>query len=117
MVVLTVGLGAAPWTALLLAATFAAYGLIKNRVALGPVISVFVETLILAPLALLWLWGLHTGALDRPRRAAGRLSSAAISASSAMLAFSGAADRRAADPLLLCGAAASPMRRSGWCST
>lgn len=61
VVVLTVGLGAAPWTALVLAASFGAYGLVKNRIDLGPVISVFMETLILSPFALLWLWGMHTG--------------------------------------------------------
>jgi len=59
VVVLTVGLGVAPWLALMLAATFASYGLIKQGVALGPVISVFVEMLILTPLALVWLWGIH----------------------------------------------------------
>ena len=59
VVVLTVGLGVAPWLALMLAATFASYGLIKQGVALGPVISVFVEMLILTPLALVWLWGVH----------------------------------------------------------
>jgi chloramphenicol-sensitive protein RarD len=62
VVVLTVGTGVAPWTALAIAGTFAAYGLIKNRVRMGPVVSVFVETLLLAPLALVWLWGMHTGA-------------------------------------------------------
>ena len=61
VVVLTVGHGAPPWTAILIASTFAAYGLVKTRVPLGPMMSVFVETLILAPLALVWLWGLHTG--------------------------------------------------------
>jgi chloramphenicol-sensitive protein RarD len=54
------GLGAAPWTALLLAGSFAAYGLIKGGVPIAPVVSVLIETLLLAPLALLWLWGVHT---------------------------------------------------------
>jgi chloramphenicol-sensitive protein RarD len=61
VVVLTAGLGAAPWIALLLAVTFGLYGLIKKQVALGPVISVFLETLWIAPLAGLWLVGLHAG--------------------------------------------------------
>jgi chloramphenicol-sensitive protein RarD len=61
VLVLTIGHGAAPWTAILIASTFAAYGLVKKRVLLGPMMSVFVETVILAPLALLWLWGLHSG--------------------------------------------------------
>ena len=55
--------------------TFAAYGLVKNRVALGPMMSVFVETLILAPLALVWLWGLHAG--PGPTSAGGRAASSA----------------------------------------
>ena len=59
---LTLGQGAAPWTALAIAATFGAYGLLKTRVRVGPVVSVFVETLLLAPLALVWLWGMHSGA-------------------------------------------------------
>lgn len=86
--VLTIGLGTAPWTALMLASTFSAYGLIKNRVALGPVISVFIETLILAPLALIWLWGMHTGAwTDLGGRTGGMFGRDL--ATSAMLAFSG----------------------------
>ena len=52
VVVVTLGTGAVPWTALAIAGTFGAYGLIKNRVRVGPVMSVFVETLLLAPLAL-----------------------------------------------------------------
>jgi chloramphenicol-sensitive protein RarD len=88
VLVLTVGLGAAPWVALLLAVTFAAYGLIKNRVPFGPVISVLVETLLLAPLALVWLWGLHTGAwTDLGGRSGGYFGRDL--ATSAMLAFSG----------------------------
>jgi chloramphenicol-sensitive protein RarD len=58
---LTWGLGAAPWLALLLAGTFGGYGLVKSRMALGPVISVFFETAMLTPLALIWLWGLGAG--------------------------------------------------------
>jgi chloramphenicol-sensitive protein RarD len=57
--VLTWGLGVAPWVALALAATFGVYGLIKRGVPSGPVVSVTAEVLLLAPLALLWLWGVH----------------------------------------------------------
>jgi chloramphenicol-sensitive protein RarD len=59
---LGIGLGAPPWTALLLASTFSLYGLIKGQISIGPVVSVFVETLLLAPIALVWLWGMHSGA-------------------------------------------------------
>jgi chloramphenicol-sensitive protein RarD len=61
VVALTLGLGVAPWLALMIAGTFAAYGLVKAQLPLGPVIGVFFETLLLAPLALVWLWGLHGG--------------------------------------------------------
>ena len=53
VIVLTLGLGTAPWLALWLAVTFGLYGLVKARLALGPVVSVAAEVLLLAPLALL----------------------------------------------------------------
>ena len=59
VVVLAAGLGAAPWISLALAFTFGFYGLMKKRVAAGPVVSVTTEVLILAPLALIWLAGVH----------------------------------------------------------
>lgn len=58
VVVLTWGLGAAPWIALSLAGTFALYTLVKTRLAQGPVLSVTAETLLLLPFATgfaLWL--------------------------------------------------------------
>lgn len=63
---LTLGLGAPPWIALVLGVTFGGYGLAKNRLGLGPVVSVFFETGLLAPLALTWLIGLHSGAWGDP---------------------------------------------------
>lgn len=53
--VLTLGLGAAPWISLVLAATFGIYGVLKKRVISGPVVSVTAEVLVLAPFALIWL--------------------------------------------------------------
>ena len=61
VVVLAVGLRSPPWVALVLAATFSLYGLIKARVPQGPVLTVLVETLLLAPMAVVWLWGVHVG--------------------------------------------------------
>lgn len=58
--VLTWGLGVAPWISLVLAFTFGFYGLLKKGSAAGPVVSVTAEVLLLAPLALIWLWGVHT---------------------------------------------------------
>lgn len=56
---LTLALGVTPWVSLLLAGTFALYGLAKRRVTAGPVVSVTTEVLMLAPLALIWLVGVH----------------------------------------------------------
>ena len=59
VVLLTWGLGVAPWISLMLAASFVAYGVIKKRVPVGPVVSVTTEVLLLLPLAVVWLWGVH----------------------------------------------------------
>lgn len=56
---LTYALGAAPWISLILAATFAVYGLIKKQLDVGPVLSVTVEVILLVPLVALWLFGAH----------------------------------------------------------
>lgn len=58
--VLTWGLGAAPWVSLVLAFSFGFYGLAKKYVAAGAVVSVTGEVLLLSPLALIWLWGVHS---------------------------------------------------------
>lgn len=59
VVLLTWGLGAAPWISLTLAATFAAYGALKKALPLDPVLSVAAEVAVLTPLALLWLALVH----------------------------------------------------------
>ncbi|MFO1142921.1 MAG: EamA family transporter RarD [Amaricoccus sp.] len=86
--VLTAGLGYAPWAAVVIAATFAAYGLVKKRIPIGSMLSVFAETSLLAPLALVWLLGLHTGAWnDLGGRPGGYFGHGL--GTSLMLAFSG----------------------------
>ncbi|MGP1355941.1 EamA family transporter RarD [Roseicyclus sp.] len=58
VLVLTLGLGAAPWISLVLATTFGIYGLLKRWVEAGPVVSVTAEVLLFLPLAaglLVWL--------------------------------------------------------------
>ncbi|MEM8570198.1 MAG: EamA family transporter RarD [Pseudomonadota bacterium] len=55
VLVLTVGLGAPPWIALVLAASFGFYGVLKKRISIDPMVSVFAETLILAPWVLAYL--------------------------------------------------------------
>lgn len=59
VLVLTAGLGVAPWISLVLAVSFATYGLLKRWIDAGPVVSVTVETLLLTPFALIFLifWG------------------------------------------------------------
>ncbi len=57
--VLTLGLGVAPWISLGLAFTFGLYGVGKKWLAAGPTVSVTAEVVVLAPLALVWLWGAH----------------------------------------------------------
>jgi chloramphenicol-sensitive protein RarD len=52
---LTFAYGAPPWIALGLAFSFAGYGLIKKRAPLAPLEGLFLETVILSPLALLYL--------------------------------------------------------------
>jgi chloramphenicol-sensitive protein RarD len=60
--VFTFGLGVAPWIAIGLAITFGAYGLVKKRLGLGPVLSVTAEVVLLSPLAVIWIAVLGTGA-------------------------------------------------------
>jgi chloramphenicol-sensitive protein RarD len=50
-----VALGAAPWVALVLGATFSAYGVAKKRTSVPALTSLAFETAALAPLALAWL--------------------------------------------------------------
>jgi chloramphenicol-sensitive protein RarD len=61
VLLLTLGLQIVPWISLVLAVTFGLYGLAKKGLALGPVLSVTAEILILTPLAAFWLVSLHTG--------------------------------------------------------
>ena len=59
VMVLTVGLGAAPTISLVLAVTFGIYAVIKKNSVSGPVVSVTAEVLLVAPLSLIWLRGVH----------------------------------------------------------
>ncbi|MFP4273986.1 MAG: EamA family transporter RarD [Paracoccaceae bacterium] len=59
VVLLTAGQGVAPWISLALPGSFGAYGLIKQRLDMGPVLSVAGEVLLLAPIALAILWLAH----------------------------------------------------------
>lgn len=50
--------GQVPWISLALAGSFAAYGVIRKLLKVGPMVGLFWETLIISPLALIWLWRL-----------------------------------------------------------
>ena len=58
---LTMGLGAMPVIALLLAVTFAVYGALKRRLKADAVASVAAEVALLAPVAVIWLAMVHGG--------------------------------------------------------
>jgi chloramphenicol-sensitive protein RarD len=60
--VLTFSGGEFPWIALSLGTSFAFYGVIRKRVVIGATPGLFVETLILMPIAILWLgWMMAAG--------------------------------------------------------
>jgi chloramphenicol-sensitive protein RarD len=50
------GFGAVPWFALILASTFALYGLFRKLIPVSPLLGITIETWLLTPVALLWLY-------------------------------------------------------------
>ena len=51
-----------PWIALILAVSFALYGVVRKRLGVSPVLGMFIETVILIPPAILYLlWMYATG--------------------------------------------------------
>lgn len=62
---MTLRVGQFPWIALALAISFALYGVVRKKTDVGPMVGLFWETLLIAPLALAWLWWLgQTGTLQ-----------------------------------------------------
>lgn len=59
VLIMTVNFGSIPWVALILAISFALYGLFKKMVNMGSLTGITVETGISAPVALLYLASLH----------------------------------------------------------
>ncbi|MEO1248120.1 MAG: EamA family transporter RarD [Pseudomonadota bacterium] len=55
VLVLTVSYGELPWIALALGLTFTAYGVIRKQIPVGAMPGLFIETLLLLPLAAAWL--------------------------------------------------------------
>ncbi len=95
VVVLTLDYGRPPWIALILAASFATYGLLKKQAAVGAIESQAYESLALAPLAL--------GYLTYLEASGAAVFSHAGPATDILLALSGVVT---AVPLILFGAAA-----------
>lgn len=62
---LVIGQGVLPWIALTLALSFGGYGMLRKKAGLNPALGLAVETLLLAPVALLFLVALGGGALGR----------------------------------------------------
>jgi chloramphenicol-sensitive protein RarD len=58
VLVLTVSGGEFPYIAIALGVSFTVYGVIRKRIVIGAMPGLFVETLILAPVALIWLFDL-----------------------------------------------------------
>ncbi|ACB84451.1 EamA family transporter RarD [Natranaerobius thermophilus] len=95
VLVMTFSYGQFPWVALVLAFTFAFYGLIKKTIPVDPIPGLFLETAILAPIVLAYLT-FHevqgTGALgDAPLHLILLLMGAGVATSTPLLLFSMAA--------------------------
>lgn len=60
-----VSFGTLPWIALTLAVSFALYGLIRKTAPIDPVSGLFIETLLLTPVALIYLGALMLGGNSR----------------------------------------------------
>ncbi|WP_439103013.1 EamA family transporter RarD [Celeribacter marinus] len=101
VVILTVGLGAAPWMALAMSSTFVAYSVFKKGVEAGPTLAMAAETTLLMPVSLVYLIGAHLGVWGGDAVRGGAFG--ANWHDTAFLAFSGIAT---GVPLLLFGVAA-----------
>ena len=97
VVYLMAKVGSLPWVSLSLAITFAIYGLIRKKTVVGPLSGLFVETLLLVPLALLYLsWQSHLGTnqfLSEGSKITLLLMSAGVLTALPLLAFAAAAER------------------------
>lgn len=99
VVVMTISYGRAPWIALILAFSFALYGLVKKKVAVDATVGLALETFLLAPFALAAIgWMASTGTLYRsgavPSAAAWAISlTAGVVTAIPLLLFGHAAQR------------------------
>ena len=61
VLILTMSTGQVPWIAITLAASFTVYGVIRKNVAVGAMPGLFIETLIICPLALAYFYHITQG--------------------------------------------------------
>lgn len=93
VVILTIGLGVAPWISLILGFSFATYGVVKKRLDLGPVVSVTAEVLLILPVALLVIVSTGGGGLQLGWNEAGLLMLSGPLTGAPLILFSYAARR------------------------
>ena len=97
VILLAVHMGGVPWIALVLAGTFGSYGLIRKTVPVPALAGSLVETLLIAPVAavyLLWLYGSGLGGLTHADPRGALLLLAAGPVTALPLAWFAAAARR-----------------------
>jgi chloramphenicol-sensitive protein RarD len=93
---MTLNFGAIPWISLLLAFSFGLYGLFKKMVKIGAITGITLETLIVAPIAFLYLAYLQqqgSGAFTVNLSTAGLLMGAGIVTAIPLILFTSAANR------------------------
>lgn len=93
VILLTVGLGVAPWIALVLGFSFGTYGVVKKGLDLGPVVSVTAEVLLLSPIALLVIVSNDGGGFLNSWQDAGLLMFSGLLTGAPLILFSYAARR------------------------
>jgi chloramphenicol-sensitive protein RarD len=94
---MVVALGELPWIALVLATTFGLYGLVRKLAPATPVVGFSLETLLLSPLAAVFLYGLHaageSAAVEASLRAKLFLAGSGLFTAGPLLCFNSAAKR------------------------
>ncbi|MFZ5645331.1 MAG: EamA family transporter RarD [Bacillota bacterium] len=89
--------GSVPWVSLILAFSFAVYGLLKKIINLGAITGITLETLIILPVSLIYLVYLHTMGIASfghgPPEISGLLLGAGVVTAVPLLLFAGGANR------------------------
>nr|WP_086938352.1 EamA family transporter RarD [Thaumasiovibrio occultus] len=88
--------GSLPWISLLLASSFGCYGLLRKKVSVGAEAGLFIETAIMVPVALLFLWltpSLSSNPLNNPTTLNLLLIAAGVVTTLPLLCFTGAATK------------------------